>query len=136
MKITELQNFGHFPLLMLAVMRRDTETARTHLRPLQSWADDDDAQSRDSYLIGEAAVASIEGPPEEAVILATKAARSAYESNGLMSESFRLAWPLALETALQTATTTRRELSWPSSPTPSLTTFRPTSRHSGRDPRR
>jgi predicted ATPase/class 3 adenylate cyclase len=100
MKITELQNFGHFPLLMLAVMRRDTETARTHLRPLQSWADDDDAQSRDSYLIGDAAVASIEGPPEEAVILATKAARIAYESNGLMSESFRLAWPLALETAL------------------------------------
>ena len=101
MKITELQNFGHFPLLMLAVARGDTETARTHLRPLQSWADDDDAQSRDSYLIGEAAVASIAVPPEEALILATIAARSAYEANGLMSESFRLAWPLALEAALR-----------------------------------
>jgi hypothetical protein len=31
------------------VARGDSETARTHLRPLQSWADDDDAQSRDSY---------------------------------------------------------------------------------------
>jgi hypothetical protein len=101
MEITELQNFGHFPLLMLAVMRGDIETGRTHLRSLQSWADDDDAQSRDSYLIAEAAVASVAGPPEDALILAAKAARSAYEANGLMSESFRLAWPLALQAAVQ-----------------------------------
>jgi hypothetical protein len=101
LEIAELQNFGHFPLLTLAVARGDSETARTHLRPLQSWADDDDAQSRDSYLIAEAAVASVTGALEQWLILATKAARSAHEANGLMSESFRLAWPLALEAAVE-----------------------------------
>ena len=100
-QVPELQNFGHFPLLMLAVMRGDTERARRHLGPLRSWAEDDDAQSRDSYLIAEAAVASGTGPPQESLILAANAARSAYETHGFMSESFRLAWPMALEAALR-----------------------------------
>jgi hypothetical protein len=100
-QVVELQNFGHFPLLMLAVARGDAETARAHLRPLQSWANDDDAQSRDSYLIAEAAVASAAGPAQQWLILAAKAARSAYEANGFMSESFRLAWPLAVQAAVQ-----------------------------------
>ena len=52
--ISELQNFGHFPLLMLTVTRGDIDAARTHLRELKSWSDDEDAQSRDSYLIAEA----------------------------------------------------------------------------------
>jgi tetratricopeptide (TPR) repeat protein len=99
--ITQLQNFGHFPLLMLASTRGDVDSARTHLRELKSWSDDDDAQSRDSYLIGESAVALVAGPPAESVASAVKAARSAYESNGLISESFRLAWPLALEAAMR-----------------------------------
>ncbi len=99
--ISELQNFGHFPLLMLAVTRGDLDAARTHLRELKSWSDDDDAQSRDSYLIAEAGVALAAGPPDESLALAIKAARSAYESNGLISESFRLAWPLALEAAMR-----------------------------------
>jgi class 3 adenylate cyclase len=99
--VSQLQNFGHFPLLMLAVTRGDIEAARTHLRELKSWADDDDAQSRDSYLIAEAAVALAAGPPSESLASAITAARSAYESNGLISESFRLAWPLALEAAMR-----------------------------------
>jgi hypothetical protein len=86
---------------MLAVTRGDIDAARTHLRELKSWADDDDAQSRDSYLIAEAAVALAAGPPCESLASAVKAARSAYESNGLISESFRLAWPLALEAAMR-----------------------------------
>jgi len=100
-EITELQNFGHFPLLMLAVAREDAQTARSHLIPLQRWATDDDPQSRDSYLIAEAGVAFIDGSPEEAIKLSAAAARSSYESNGLMSESFRLAWPLSLEAAIR-----------------------------------
>ena len=99
--VSQLQNFGHFPLLMLAVTRGDIDAARTHLRELKSWADDDDAQSRDSYLIAEAAVALAAGPPAESLASAVKAARSAYESNGLISEGFRLAWPLALEAAMR-----------------------------------
>src|SRR5215204_2750923 len=99
--VSQLQNFGHFPLLMLAVTRGEIDAARTHLRELKSWADDDDAQSRDSYLIAEAAVALAAGPPSESLAAAIPAARSAYESNGLISESFRLAWPLALEAAMR-----------------------------------
>ena len=99
--ISELQNFGHFPLLMLAVTRGDIDAARTHLCELKSWSDDEDAQSRDSYLIAEAGVALAAGPPAEAVVAAVKAARSALESNGLISESFRLAWPLALEAVMR-----------------------------------
>jgi hypothetical protein len=99
--IEELQNFGHFPLGMLAVTRGDAVTARTHLLHLQSWATDDDPQSRHSYLIAEAGVALIDGPAHEAIALSSAAARSSYEANGLMSESFRLAWPLALEAAIR-----------------------------------
>src|SRR4029453_9491095 len=38
--------------------------------------------------------------PAGSLASAVKAVRSAYESNGLISESFRLAWPLALEAAM------------------------------------
>src|SRR5215203_762860 len=99
--VPQLQNFGHFPLLMLAVTRGDIEAARTHLRELKSWAADDDAQSRDSYLIAEAVVVMAGGPPSESLAAAITAASSAYESNGLISESFRLAWPVALDAALR-----------------------------------
>jgi hypothetical protein len=102
-RIPELQNFGHFPLLMLAVSRGDAATARAHLQPLQSWAVDNDAQSRDSYLIAEAAMASLDGPPSESARLSAAAARSSYEDNGMVSESFRLALPLALDAVIRSA---------------------------------
>lgn len=101
--IPDLENFGHFPLLILAIAQGHARTARAHLQQLHSWKADDDAQSRDSYLIAQAAVASLDGSPSEFATLSVEAARSSYEDNGLVSESFRLALPLALEAMIKTA---------------------------------
>ena len=112
--LADLQSFGHFPLLLLAVLCGHAETARYHLEALRDWATDDDAQSRDSYLIAEAAVTGLEGDPAEAMRLAVEAARSSCENHGFTSESFRLAWPLAVQAALRVGAVdeARRLLDW------------------------
>jgi hypothetical protein len=46
-------------------------------------------------------VASLDGPPSESARLSAAAARSSYEDNGLVSGSFRLALPLALEAVIR-----------------------------------
>jgi hypothetical protein len=113
-ELVDLQNFGHFPLLLLAVLRIDAATARHHLQPLRDWATDDDAQSRDSYRIAAAAVTGLDGDPAEAMRLAVEATQSSYDNHGFMSESFRLAWPLAVEAALRVGALAeaRRLLGW------------------------
>jgi hypothetical protein len=86
------------------------------------------------YLIAEAAVASVSGPPEDALIVA--AARSAYEANGFhvgeLPAGLAAGAPAAVHSSDHDGA--RALLAMVADARP--TTFRPTSRHSGRDMRR
>ncbi len=94
------QPFGRYPLTLLLTARGHVPDARLQFSGLACWTNSDDAQDRTAFLVAEAAVAFSENRFEEALAAAASSARDAVQTLGLTSESFRLAWPLALESAL------------------------------------
>jgi hypothetical protein len=94
------QPFGRYALILLQTARGQTSDARRELGGLAVWAANDDAQDRTAFLVAEGTVAFGEHRYVDALSAAASSARDAAETLGLVSESFRLAWPLALESAL------------------------------------
>jgi hypothetical protein len=97
----EWQVFGRYPLALLLAARGRGSDATRELNQLSAWADGVDVQDRTAYRIADGSTALAEGRTEDALLAARLAADEAAEASGFMSESFRLAWPLALEAALR-----------------------------------
>ena len=98
--VEQVRALGRFPLVLLHSARGDTAQAKAQLSHLSIWTDSDDVQDRDSLQIAVGAVALGERRLGEAVEAASRAARDSARDLGFRSESFRLAWPMALEAAL------------------------------------
>ncbi|MGH8893227.1 MAG: hypothetical protein ACRDWY_07975, partial [Actinomycetes bacterium] len=95
------RNFGdvHARLALLLAWRGDPAAAATHVEALTDWLTGEDLQDRQ---IGQAAIAAVHlagGRPAEAIELAGQVVDT-FEL-GLRRETFRVAWPTAVEASLE-----------------------------------
>jgi tetratricopeptide (TPR) repeat protein len=95
------QTWPRYPLVLLHAYRGQTTSAAEQLSALEPWQRSDDIQERHSWLIAQAAVAKVENELALAFTSASKAAGGAASWGGVRSEGVRLAWPLAMECALE-----------------------------------
>lgn len=88
-------------LIPLLCARGQYDEVSARLPDLQPLLSSDDSQDR---AIGEgvqATVALAQGLPQKALTIAAEAARRAIAEQGIRSDGFRLAWPLAMQAALK-----------------------------------
>ncbi|HKH88868.1 MAG TPA: AAA family ATPase [Acidimicrobiales bacterium] len=91
----------NFRLANLEVLRGNLSVAREHLTVCRAWAESDDVQFRALYSAGEAALALAEGSSRLALEAAGGALATAMNGGlGLATDTVRLAFPVALESAI------------------------------------
>jgi tetratricopeptide (TPR) repeat protein len=96
--------FINYALVCVEAIRGNVDAARKHLSACSAWAESDDVQQRAIYAAAEAAVSLAQGDSRNALVTAGSAIDEAIGGGlGVAHEAVRLAFPIALEAAINLA---------------------------------